>query len=341
MIIKKLAHAIAVCHLITLTTLVLAACGGDSDSGSSPDLAQTGLSSSAEAVEESSNSDIENDSTGILQTDTLNGQTETSSSSSSSSPVFSSDNSEPTSSESVSSRPYEGKGIDPATVEKSTVTDERDGQVYKTVKIGNQTWMAENLNFAYEVKDDSGNVVLGTYCSNNNVDSCYTMGRLYTWAAVMDSAGLYSEDSKGCGMNQNCEMQDTVQGVCFKGWHVSSLTEWEELFESVGGTSMAGLYLKSTSGWKGSNVYVVGGGGVSQGVSRNNGIDSYGFSVYPTVFWDKDYQVRYKGEYAHFWTPQIWSSSRSASLITISGEMSVSHSTDSRGRGETVRCVKD
>lgn len=100
--------------------------------------------------------------------------------------------------------------------------------------------MAENLNFAYEVKDDSGNVVLGTYCTNDNADSCYTMCRLYTWTAAMNSAEQYSENSKGCGMNQDCKMQDTVQGVCFKGWHVPSVTEWEELFESVGGTSMAG-----------------------------------------------------------------------------------------------------
>ena len=324
--------------------LALIACGDDSGSSTSPDLAQNGLSSSAETFEGNGNTNVENDSTGISKTDSLSGQSESSESSSSDRLDFSSDDSTPTSSESVSSSSYNGDGIDPATVEKSTVTDERDGQVYKTVKIGNQTWMAENLNFAYEVKDDSGNVVLGTYCTNDNVDSCYALGRLYMWAAVMDSAGLYSEDSKGCGMNRNCEKKDTIQGVCFNGWHVPTYKEWEELFESVGGTRMAGLYLKSNSGWKGSNVYVVGGGGTSKGVSHNNGTDRYGFSVYPTISWRREYDVRYRGEYAHFWTSSIPNDDKDDSYyIFFSGNMSASFNWDvaMRTDGYTVRCVKN
>ena len=66
------------------------------------------------------------------------------------------------------------------------MTDERDGHVYKTVKIGEQIWMAENLNYAYPKQDSSSDSV--SWCYNNEPDSCAKYGRLYLWSAAMDSA---------------------------------------------------------------------------------------------------------------------------------------------------------
>ena len=129
-------------------------------------------------------------------------------------------------------------GLDPASVIVSSMMDSRNGQTYKTVTIGTQTWMAENLN--YETAN--------SYCYNDNAANCTKYGRLYTWAAAMDSAGTWTTNGKGCGYNKTCSPTYPVRGVCPSGWHLPSKDEWNTLFTAVGGQSTAGKVLKSTSG---------------------------------------------------------------------------------------------
>lgn len=94
--------------------------------------------------------------------------------------------------------------------------DSRDGQSYKTVRIGSQTWMAENLNY------ETGN----SWCYDNDASKCAKYGRLYDWA--------------------------TAKRACPEGWHLPSNGEWSELERFVG--KNAGKKLESRS-MKGSDVY--------------------------------------------------------------------------------------
>jgi uncharacterized protein (TIGR02145 family) len=99
------------------------------------------------------------------------------------------------------------------------LTDSRDGKKYKTVKIGNQTWMADNLNY----QPSSGK----SWCYENNNSNCSKYGRLYDW--------------------------ETAKTSCPSGWHLPSNAEWTTLVNYVGGWSTAGTKLKSTSGWASSS----------------------------------------------------------------------------------------
>ena len=97
----------------------------------------------------------------------------------------------------------------------SSFVDSRDGKEYKSVKIGEQVWVAENLAF----KADSGNY----WAYNNDTNNISIYGFLYDW--------------------------ETANEVCPSGWHLPSRNEWSELFYYLGRED-ALEKLKSTSNWK-------------------------------------------------------------------------------------------
>ena len=177
--------------------------------------------------------------------------------------------------------------------EYGTLTDDRDGQTYKTVKIGEQWWMAENLNYAYTgvpfkvygFASDST-----SWCCDNDAANCAKYGRLYTWSAAMDSVGEWSTNGKGCGYAPTCSPTYSVRGVCPEGWHLPDTTEWHALFTAVGGKGTAGKMLKSTEGW---NDY--------EGTS-GNGLDKYFFSALPAGFRYYNGDFYYEGDHAYFWS---------------------------------------
>lgn len=96
---------------------------------------------------------------------------------------------------------------------QDVLKDSRDNQEYRTVKIGSQIWMAENLSFAAEE----------SWCYTRFNYDCRKYGRFYTW--------------------------DVAKDVCPAGWHLPTATEFEQLFVEVGGRDSAAVKLKSAEGW--------------------------------------------------------------------------------------------
>ena len=115
------------------------------------------------------------------------------------------------------------------------MTDERDGQKYKTLYIEkiDRTWMAQNLNYAY--LQPTATLDSSSWCYFDIPEECEYGGRLYIWSAAMDSAALFSEDGKGCGNGVACTFVERVRGVCPKGWHLPSRDEWVEMCYTLHG----------------------------------------------------------------------------------------------------------
>jgi len=156
-------------------------------------------------------------------------------------------------------------------------TDNRDNKKYKTVKIGNQTWMAENLNYNASGK-----------CYENNESNCKKYGRLYDWNAA--------------------------RKICPSGWHLPSKAEWEVLTAVVGGEKTEGKHLKAKLGWDNNsngldtydfsalpggyyssdgNFYSIGSTGYWWSSTASNARNSYYRSIYyrnENASWGDDYK---------------------------------------------------
>ena len=144
----------------------------------------------------------------------------------------------------------------PEGVKYGTLKDERDGHVYKTLYIGDFVWMAENLDYDYKVEGDTNVASCNTRC-------CEVLGRSYQWKDAMDSAGVFSGDSEGCGYSEyssQCTKMEPVQGICPEGWHLPNSSEWNSLFrfDSFWRLGLEGDYWTSydASGKQASAVFV-------------------------------------------------------------------------------------
>lgn len=208
------------------------------------------------------------------------------------------------------------------------MTDERDGQKYKTAKIADQVWMAENLNYAYtgvpynvndrEIDDST------SWCYKRKQENCATYGRLYTWATAIDSIALENDagNSQICGFKKKCTLPTVVQGICPEGWHLPTIEEWRTLINAFGGSKTAGKYLFSD-----------------------------GFSAFPA---GRKYELGSftdMGSEAYFWSASEMDNDRAYSIElhdyirwqdNIQLEYFETYSLDARKYlGYSVRCVKD
>ena len=220
--------------------------------------------------------------------------------------------------------------VNPSTVVKGTMTDKRDGKTYKTVSIGKQTWMAENLNYDYEGTEGMASSIF-CYRYSDSTNSCAKYGRLYTWAAAMDSLALFSEAGKDCGFRDKkskekfCNLKgQVVRGVCPSGWHLPSEFEWQTLINAVGGKNSASVNLRTVTDW----------------LDDPQGVDSYGFSVLPSGS-----RKASRGTFSNVGNDALfWSSLENDYDVAYAWTFQRSYVGDGRydkKTGASVRCLKD
>ena len=208
-----------------------------------------------------------------------------------------------------------------------TMTDGRDGKTYKTVRIGNQVWMAENLNYAYTEKtadlDSSSFCHLDDGTGDRGAANCAKYGRYYLWSAAMDSAGIISSNGAGCGFGSTCSPSSRVRGVCPEGWHLPKKEEFESLITSVGGATEGGKKLKSTES-----------GGIP-------GTDDFGFSAILTG----EYYNGFGNEgLARYWSSSDENSETSAYFMllnTYDPKVELKNIPYTKEYGFSVRCIED
>jgi uncharacterized protein (TIGR02145 family) len=236
-----------------------------------------------------------------------------------------------------------------------TLIDSRDGQTYRTITIGSQTWMAQNLNYRYIQQTDGGTEAdSSSYCfgddgtGDRGAANCAAYGRLYLWSAAMDSVARFSETGKGCGYcpvsgdGSDCletykcnENGDTVRGACPTGWHLPSREEFETLIAAVGGEDVAGSMLKAQYSWNDNSTTGESG----------NGVDAYGFSALSVgelmLEWT-GYSYHSPGTWTYFWSTSEYLSSTAEFLwLTTSENARVHYIVGQKYHGYPVRCVKN
>lgn len=212
-----------------------------------------------------------------------------------------------------------------------SITDSRDGKVYRTVKIGNQVWMAENLNYADSVATPS--LLKKNWCYYDVPEHCTVGGRLYTWAAAIDSVKQLNDATRpqACGYLTNCTFSGKLQGICPEGFHLPDTTEWRTLASTVADDpSVAGFALSSKIGWN----------------ELGTGTDDYGFSAFPVGDKYRNFEFSEFSTNGDNSTTSFWSISEDSYDKQLAFSFgffigSVGITGNFKDIGYPVRCLKD
>ena len=195
------------------------------------------------------------------------------------------------------------------------------GQTYKTVKIGEQTWFAENLNY----NPNTGN----SACYDNEPSNCGIYGRLYDWSTAMGFPS--SCNSNDCAI----QIQPKHRGICPPGWHIPNNDDWYKLFRYVDNVTGSGLYdsptagkhLKAVNGWN--------------PAGREN-LDTYEFSALPGgIGFGLDGGFRLIDFYGYWWSANENGSGSAYSLRMGDINDDISWFKESNNKLFSVRCLQD
>jgi uncharacterized protein (TIGR02145 family) len=226
-------------------------------------------------------------------------------------------------------------GLTGSTTQKIIVSDtntgtmtDQDGNVYQTVLIGNQWWMAENLKAIHYRNGDAipnvsdgtewENLTTGAYCAyDNNESNADIYGYLYNWYAVDDTRNIAPE-----------------------GWHIPTETEWQTLIDYLGGVSVAGGKMKEagTTHWASPNDYATNESGSTALPGGRFPTDIYEFLqiYFSASFWSSTEIIE------DIWTAWGYTLFHTTNpyLPELTGR-AISPWDDPKYLGFSIRCIKD
>jgi len=192
-----------------------------------------------------------------------------------------------------------------------TFTDARDGETYRTIKIGNQVWMAENLRFKTE----------DSYAPDNDEENVKKYGRLYTWTTALDIHPDFTKKIPAADIEMYEKIKDkNYQGLAPEGWHIPNNQEWEELLSNFDSNS-DGTELRSSCFW------------------RVAGKDSFGFFALPAGYRFDNGNFCHFGDRARFWSKDEYGKTNAFRLGMTNESIDIEGVY--RSDALSVRCVKN
>ncbi|UTW61486.1 hypothetical protein KFE98_15925 [bacterium SCSIO 12741] len=197
--------------------------------------------------------------------------------------------------------------------------DERDGQLYQTVRIGNQTWMAENLNYNVPGKTSD------TYYNDDSLSYAEKFGRLYNNSTVLD------------GERTTQSVPSGVQGICPVGWHLPSANEWDTLFKQIK-PAHSDFSSCSTCGGELKEETVLHWAAPNSSASNSTGFTARGGGYYSGSGYTGVYS------YAYFWSSSYNPSSTGNNVfyyLSSSNDQAIYSSSSSGSTRYSVRCIKN
>lgn len=207
-----------------------------------------------------------------------------------------------------------------------SITDSRDGQTYETVQIGDQCWMAENMNVGVRLDSasdtPSDNETIEKWCYDNDSSNCDTYGGLYDFNEARQYSGT-----------------EGTQGICPEGWHVPTDSEWYTL-DSYLSESACG-----SSGWDCAPAAPKLAGDVSLwrsgDLTSHADFGSSGFIGVPGGYRIPENDYRRLGSYASSWTSSLGEYGEASDHDIYHNNTNVSRATRDQAYGLSVRCIRN
>ncbi len=223
------------------------------------------------------------------------------------------------------------------------------GQVYQTVQVGTQCWLASNLNVGTMVNAQASapcvqyvspwwscqidNNTVEKYCYNNDPANCATYGGLYEWPEAMGFAYQCANASfpSSCTTATTYSVATKHQGICPSGWHIPNNSDWsvlETYLTNTGNTcngSRNGSWDCSPAGAK---LKTTGSSGFNALFSGKKGTDG---------------STSGAGSWSYFWSSTVFQTTKAYQRYLSSASVLVASHSDGgyRAYGFSVRCLKD